>query len=271
MNKKAIYSFALSTTLAIILYPTTNYAAQEYSFGVVPQTNGSKLSQLWSPILQYLEKNSGIDLRFSTARNISTFEKRVESGKYDFVYMNPYHYTLFHDKQGYNAFAKAKKKRLKGIVVVLKDSPYRSLNDLNNAELAFPSNAFAANLVPRAVLTKNSLDYTSKYVSSHDSVYRNIARGRYPAGGGVMRTFNNTSPEYRDKLRILWTSDGYTPHAFAAHPRIPQDVVDKLQKALLEMENSPQGKALLKDIRLIGIEKGIDKEWDDVRALNIKS
>ena len=48
-------------------------------------------------------------------------------------------------------------------------------------------------------------------------------------------------------------------------------VVEKLQKALLQMENDPQGKALLKKIRLKGIEVGVDREWDDVRALNIKS
>ena len=86
-----------------------------------------------------------------------------------------------------------------------------------------------------------------------------------------MRTFNNASPEYKDKLRILWKSDGYTPHAFAAHPRVPQDVVDKLQKALLEMDQDPEGKALLKKLRLKGIEKASDNEWNDVRALNIQS
>lgn len=271
MSKRHINTFTFSIIFVSFFISTITHAEQEYSFGIVPQSNGSKLSKLWSPILQYLENNTKIDLRFATARNISTFEKRVKSGKYDFVYMNPYHYTLFHEAQGYNAFAKAKKKRLKGIVVVLKDSPYVSLKDLDNSELAFPSNAFAANLVPRAVLSKSNLSFTSKFVSSHDSVYRNIARGRYPAGGGVMRTFKNTSPKYRDKLKVLWKSDGYTPHAFAAHPRVPQHVVETLQKALLQMELKPMGKALLKKIRLKGIEKGIDKEWNDVRALNIKS
>lgn len=270
MKKLNFNTLAYSMTFIVALTPTI-INAEEYSFGIVPQSNGSKLSKLWSPILQYLEKNSDVDLRFATTRNINTFEKRLETGKYDFVYMNPYHYTKFNEQQGYSAFAKAKKKRLKGIIIVKKDSPYKSIKDLDNTEMAFPSNAFAANLVPRAVLTKTDLDFTSKYVSSHDSVYRNIARGRYPAGGGVMRTFKNTSPEYRDKLRILWKSDGYTPHAFAAHPRVPQSLVNKIQKALLDMEQDPQGKVLLKKIRLKGIEKGADAEWDDVRALNIKS
>lgn len=271
MAKLNFRNILLSASLAVTLFPLTINAQTQLSFGIVPQTDGSKLSQLWSPILKYLEETTGLDLKFATTRNINSFEKRITDGKYDIVYMNPYHYVKAHEIQGYNAFAKAKKKRLNGIMVVSKDSPYRTLNDLNNAELAFPSHAFAADLVPRAVLTKNNISFEPKFVSSHDSVYRNIARGRYPAGGGVMRTFNNTAPEYKEKLRVLWKSDGYTPHAFAAHPRIPQDVVTKLQNALLKMDEDPKGKALLKKIRLNGIEKGIDNEWDDVRALNIKS
>ena len=271
MNKPKLRQTAFFAVTTFFLSASITNASQEFSFGIVPQTNGSKLSKVWSPILRYMEKNSNINIRFATARNISTFQKRLKSGKYDFAYMSPYHYTESHRLQGYNAFAKAKNKRLKGIIVVQKDSPYRSIKDLGDSEMAFPSHAFAANLVPRAVLTKSNLDYSSKYVSSHDSVYRNIARGRYAAGGGVMRTYRNASPEYRDKLRVLWTSDGYTPHAFAAHPRVPQDIVDKLQSVLLKMEKNPEGKALLKSIKLKGVEKGMDSEWDDVRALNIKS
>ena len=126
-------------------------------------------------------------------------------------------------------------------------------------------------MVPRAVLLQADLSFESKYVSSHDSVYRNIARGRYIAGGGVIRTFNNTSPEYRNKLRILWTSNGYTPHAFAAHPRVPKAIVEKIQAALLKMEHDPKGKAILKKIRFKGIVEGKDTEWNDVRSLDIQS
>ncbi len=206
-----------------------------YTFGVVPQQSGSKLSRLWSPILQYLENETGYHLRFATTRNIPTFEKRLSTGKYDIAYMNPYHYTEHHDITGYNAFAKAKDKRLKGILVVHKDSTLKSLEDLEDQELAFPSNAFAATLVPRAHFNQLGTDVTPKYVSSHDSVYRNVAKGRYPAGGGVMRTFKNASPEIRDQLRVLWKSDGYTPHAFAAHPRVPPEAVEKIQQAMLKM------------------------------------
>ena len=273
MNDKRMVAFIFSLTVVFSALPVNAKAperyTQTYTFGVVPQQAGNKLSKLWSPILKYLEEKTGYEIRFATTRNIKTFEKRLASGKYDFAYMNPYHYTYFHDQSGYEAFAKAKNKRLKGILVVRKDSQFKDMADLDGEELAFPSNAFAANLVPRALFDDAGLDVSPQYVSSHDAVYRNVAKGRYPAGGGVMRTFKNASPEFRNKLRILWTTDGYTPHAFASHPRVPEAAVQRIKKAMLEMERDPEGKKLLKKIRLKGIEAGQDREWDDVRALNI--
>ncbi len=265
---RIIVTHTLFLALALAV-PQLTQATEVYRFGIVPQQSGSRLARLWTPILQYLETRTGYRFRFATARNIPTFEKRLQAGKYDFAYMNPYHYVEAHTLAGYQAFAKAKKKRLKGIIVVRKETPFKTLKDLDSAEMAFPSNAFAANLVPRAIISENGIDIEPHYVASHDSVYRNIARGRYAAGGGVMRTYRNAPEEFRNKLRILWTSDGYTPHAFAASPRVPPEVVAKVQAAMLEMDQSPEGRALLKKVRLKGIEQARDEEWEDVRKLDL--
>jgi phosphonate transport system substrate-binding protein len=245
-------------------------AKQIYKFGIVPQSSGSKLAQLWTPILAYLQEKSGVDLEFATTRNIPTFEKRLHDSKYDFAYMNPYQYTEVHNESGYNAFAKAKDKRLQGIIVVAKDSPYRDIKDLDGQEMAFPSNAFAATLVPLAYFKSIGIRVTPRYVASHDSVYRSVAKGRFPAGGGVMRTFKNTTKAVHDDLRILWKTGNYTPHAFAALPQVPADVVTRLQQAMLDMDKDPRGQALLKTIQFNGIETGQDRDWDDVRKLQIE-
>jgi phosphonate transport system substrate-binding protein len=262
-------SGVLLLALGIVLSPAAT-AETVYKFGIVPQSSGSKLAQTWTPILTYLQEKSGIALEFATTRNIPTYEKRLRDSKYDFAYMNPFQYTQVHAAPGYNAFANAKDKRLQGIIVVQKNSAYHELKDLAGLEIAFPSNAFAANLVPRAIFNGFGISITPKYVSSHDSVYRNVAKGRYPAGGGVMRTFNNTAKDIHDDLRVLWTSDGFTPHAFAALPNVPADVVARLQQAMLDMDKDPRGQALLQSIQLKGIESAQDRDWDDVRKLQIK-
>ncbi|HED14336.1 MAG TPA: hypothetical protein ENI62_11905, partial [Gammaproteobacteria bacterium] len=97
------------------------------SFGIVPQQSASKLAGLWTPILNYLGEQTGYRIRFKTAQNIPTFEQRLATGEYDLSYMNPYHYTTFHRTPGYEVFARARDKRIKGIIVVRKDSRINNL------------------------------------------------------------------------------------------------------------------------------------------------
>lgn len=265
-------TFLLIVMIAGLAMASLQARAQsnEYTFGIVPQQSASKLAKLWGPILAEVSKRSGIRLRFATAKDIPTFEARLAAGEYDFAYMNPYHYTTFSETSGYRALAKAKNKRIKGILVVRKDSNINDLRELEKTTLAFPAPAaFAASILTQAELNRLGIDHSAKYVSSHDSVYRAVAKGLYPAGGGVIRTFKNVAPEVREQLRILWTSKGYTPHAIASSSRVDNQVVNKLQTVLSTLADDKVGKQLLNSIRLKGLETAQHADWDDVRALSI--
>jgi len=252
------------------LLASTNVHAEEYTFGIVPQQSAKKLAQKWGPILQRISSDTGITLNFATAKDIPTFEKRLAAGEYDFAYMNPYHFTVFNKSPGYIALAHQSKKLIQGIIVVHKDSDLTSLDELDDSTLAFPSPAaFAASILPQADLNNRGIEFDPLYVSSHDSVYLNVARGLVPAGGGVMRTFNNTDPVVNQELRILWKTKRYTPHAFAVHPDIDSNDRDSIQAALITLQESPEGMALLDSINFNGIESATDQKWDDVRELNI--
>ena len=258
--------------LVLTVFINSNVVATEqvFTFGIVPQQSASKLARLWGPIFEHISNETGLKIRFTTAPDIPEFEKRLASGEYDLAYMNPYHYTVFSKKPGYKAFSKARDKSIKGIIVVSKDSNIISLKQLNNIPIAFPAPAsFAATILTQSGLVKNNIQFTPKYVSSHDSVYRTVARGIFLAGGGVVRTFKNMDPEIRHQLNILWTSEGFTPHALAAHPRLTQSTVLKIQRALINMDKSVMGMMLLNTIRIEGFESAKDNDWDDVRALKI--
>ena len=76
-----------------------------FSFGVVPQQSAERLAIAWGPLLAYINQKTQINLQFKTAKNIPTFEKRLKEGKYDFSYMNPYHFVVFNSNPGYQAIA----------------------------------------------------------------------------------------------------------------------------------------------------------------------
>jgi phosphonate transport system substrate-binding protein len=258
--------------LAILLISNSQAETnqQTLTFGIVPQQSATKLARMWTPLMEYLSTQTGHRLQFKTAPNIPEFEQRLANGEYDLAYMNPYHYTTFHRSPGYQAFAKQKDKYLKGIIVVRADSPYQDLSELSDQTLAFPAPAaFAASIVTRAEFSSLGIPITPKYVSSHDSVYRSVAKGIYPAGGGVVRTLKGLEPEIQEQLRILWTSPPYTPHALAAHPRVTADTVSAISAAMQQLDESEQGRQLLKQINFKGVVAANDADWDDIRKLDI--
>jgi phosphonate transport system substrate-binding protein len=242
------------------------------TFGIVPQQSAERLAALWTPILQHISQQSELNIVFSTAKDIPTFELRLAKGEYDIAYMNPYHYVVFSKSVGYNAIAKQKDKTIRGVIVANTNSDIKSIHDLEGARLAFPAPAaFAASILPRAELKKNGISFTPMYVSSHDSVYLNVARGFFPAGGGIQRTLNNMQDKVKSELTTIWQTAGYTPHAFATHPRVDQTNRKKILDALVNLNTNNQGQALLKTINFKGIESAVNNDWDDVRALELET
>lgn len=239
--------------------------------GIVPQQSASRLADEWGPLLAEIGRRSGIPLTFSTAPNIPAFEDRLVQGEYDLAYMNPYHYVFFHGAAGYRAFAREQARKIRGIIVVRKDSPYRSLADLAGKSVAFPAPAaFAASILPQAEFGRQRIAIETRFVASHDSVYRAVASGLHQAGGGIERTLETAPAEIRDVLRVLAETPEYTPHAFAAHPRVSPQVLARLQAAMQSLAADATGRRLLEPLAFKGLVAAEDKDWNDIRALDIR-
>lgn len=242
-----------------------------YSFGVVPQQSASQLAKVWGPFLAEVGKRAGVDLVFRTAPNIPSFEENLGTATYDFAYMNPYHYVVFHEAAGYQAYAKERDKKLKGIIVVRKDSPYKHIAELAGKEVAFPAPAaFAASIMTQAEFGQHGIVVNSKFVSSPDSVYRAVASGLVEAGGGIPRTFDAIHPEVREQLRILVETQTFTPHALAAQSRVPKSIVDRVAVAMLSMSDDETGRILLSALSFKnGLVAAQDRDWNDIRKLDL--
>lgn len=265
------YLLAVSGFIAMVLLLPRGVVAQEEKtilFGVVPQQAASRLAKMWDPFITRLSAETGLNVKFATMKDIPSFEECLAQGAYDIAYMNPYHYTYYSEKAGYRAFAHQVDKRLKGIIVTRADSSVKSLKDLMDKEVAFPSPAaFGASVLPRAEMKSQGLNIKPVYVKSHDSVYRSVVAGFYPAGGGVKRTFNNTAEELRSQLRIIYETKGYTPHAFAANKNMSPEKIEVIMKGMMTLEeHAPE---LLKAIGMKGFQSATDHDWDDVRDLGL--
>lgn len=88
------------------------------------------------------------------------------------------------------------------------------------AKMAFASPMTVAATVARWAFGRAQSACQPALGMSIESVYRAVAKGLFPAGGGEMRTFKSLDPEIRDQLKIIWQGEPLPPLAFAAHPRV---------------------------------------------------
>lgn len=274
MKKTLRYAIALLTLACgtvLSLRATDGGMDNPLSFAFVPQQSASRIAEDWTPLLMEISRRSGVPLALRTAPGIPAFEERLGRGEYDLAYMNPYHYVIFHGSAGYRAFAREGDRRLSGILVVRKESPYRQLADLAGKTVAFPAPAaFAASILTQAEFRRREIPVVAKFVSSHDSVYRVVASGLQEAGGGIRRTLDAAPAEVRDALRVIAETPAYSPHAFAAHPRVPERTLERIRDAMLSLAGDETGRGLLKRVEFKGIVAARNEDWDDIRALGIQ-
>lgn len=240
------------------------------SFGIPPQQSPTELTKRWTPVMQYLSEKSGLNLELKTAKDIQTYQGNIMDGQYDIAYVNPNTYVAANKAKGYQAFAQEKEGKSNGLIVVRKEGPIKQLSQLNGQTLAFPSTfAVMATILPLKQLEDQKITVKNQYVMSMDSVYRSVAKGLFLAGGGESRTFGVLEPEIKSQLTVLWQSMDLPPFPFFAHPRVKTNDLIKLQKAMLAMDQDPQGQALMKIVNIKGLELAHDKEYDGVRKLNL--
>ena len=228
-------------------------ASQTYSFEVVPQFTAAKVYSTWSPLLQRVGQETGMCFELRVAPNIPEFEQRLLRGEPQFVYLNPYHAVLAHQKKKYQPLLADTDDLLTGILVVRADSPIKSLEDLKGKNISFPApNAFAASLLIRAELAKRKINTHAVFVKTHSNVYRSVIGQDAAAGGGVNNTLASEAPEVRQQLRVLFETSGYTPHPIVTLPSLPAPVREKFFKAFSQLAQDDEGRKLLSGV---GIEK----------------
>jgi phosphonate transport system substrate-binding protein len=231
----------------VLLGAVLSNAMADYTLAVVPQSSPADTYQRWAPFAEQLQQAVGQHLQLRVYRTFEEFEIDLVNGRVDFAYMNPYQFLMARKAQGYVPLVRDGSRQLSGLLVVRRDSPIQSVQQLNGQELGFPDpNAFGASLYMRALLAeKEHIHFTARYLTTHANVYRHVILGSVAAGAGVNLTLANDRPETRAALRVLYETPGTVPHPLCAHPRIPEAVREAMIQAILAMAKDENGRALL--------------------------
>lgn len=260
------YLAKLLVVFGTLLSVLSAEATDTYSFAVVPQFDQRKLFTIWKPIIENVSKRTGIQLNLVATLTVPEFERELSKGSFDFVYANPYHVLREESRQGYIPLVRDKTP-LRGILVVARDSSFKTPADLDGQQMAIPSfNALGASLLLRADLAQLfKVRVNPVNVKTHSSVYLYVANGLIPAGGGVEKTLQEQEPAVRDLLRVLYTTREMPSHPIAAHPRVPLKVQQAVRQAILALDGSEEGRKLLREVPIQAVIPASMKDYAPMR------
>lgn len=271
LSRRSFLRGAVGLAGAATLGARSAHAAEQYTFAVVPQFEPRKLFAVWRPILDQVARRTGLTLSLEATLSIPEFETALAGGRFDFVYANPYHVFRERHRQGYLPIVRDDVP-LHGLVVVKKDSPIRSVGELDGKTLAVPSpNAIGASLLVRADLLRNhGVRVQMVNTKTHSSAYLHVATGLAAAGGGVDKTLGEQPADVRAALRILYRTREFASHPVAAHPRVPADVRRQIQRAFLELAATADGAALLGKVPMTRAVEARPGDYDGLGALRLE-
>lgn len=243
-----------------------------YSFSVAPQFERRMLFSIWQPIVDDLQRRTGLRFELVTSLSVGEYDSDVKNGRYDFIYVNPYMVPLIDNRPGYQPLIRDAAP-LHGILVVRKDSPLQRVEDLRDKTLAVPSmSALGASLLLRAELDRDFGVTTRPIIAkTHSSVFLHVVNGLADAGGSVQKALAEQNDRIRDSLKVLHRTRNVPSHPIAGHQRVPAKVREQVRQAFLDMSADPQGRKLLAEVPMREAVAARAEDYQVLKTLKLDS
>lgn len=241
--------------------------------GVFPRRNATTTVKFFSPLARYLSEQLGRPVKIKTARDFPTYWKNVLDGKYDIVHYNQYHYIKSRELKQFQVIAQNEEfgqKTLSATIMVRKDSGINSLKDLKGRTIIFGGGkkAMISYVIPSALLKRAGLkkgEYNIKFSKNLPNAMLSVYYKQTDAvgiGNIVMKLPSVKSSVDISQIKTLTTSEPVPHLPWAVKNDMSSNLRDRIQKLLLALNESEEGKTILKKANLTGIHKASDKDYE---------
>ncbi|MDH5516881.1 MAG: phosphate/phosphite/phosphonate ABC transporter substrate-binding protein [Gammaproteobacteria bacterium] len=236
----------LSVVLFGFISSAASAAEKPNYFGVINQRSINLTAKYWNPILNYISQTSGVPLKLRMAKTAPKTTAMTERGEHAFVYTN-HMFTEQRDKIGYRVILRIKTPSINSTIIVQRDSPIKSLQELQAQHVAFPhSNAFVGYWVPMDHLIRSGITVKPSFAGNQEGAMAQVQHGKTVAAAVNKQVLERYARRENMQYRSLWTSEPFLSIPIMAHPDMQQDKVDAVRTAFIEMKDSPKGRQILK-------------------------
>lgn len=228
---------------------------------------------------QYLSVKLERPVEFVRRRSYREVMDLLESGELEFAWICGYPFVQKRDPEFLELLAVPAyqgEPLYHSFIIVHRDSPYQTLDDLKGKVFAFSDPASNSGfLYPQSVLaarleTPESFFRQTFFTFSHAETVEAVAE-QVADGGAVdsyiweyMKAFR---PEVAEQTRVIKRSPKFGFPPLVSRLGTEQAVVDRMRAVLIGMESDPQGQAFLEGLRLDGFEIHPPSLFDSIAAM----
>ena len=265
----------LAVIFSLVILPTASGAAtvkdrkaeHHLTFGFLPFVSTDLLVKRFEPLTDYLSKKLGVEVRFETAPDFATFQRRtVNEKRYDFLLTAPHFYYLAQRQAGYRVVARLNAKESYAVIVVRKKSPIVSLRDLCGKKLATPDRLALMTVLVRqtvaAIGCKKGNEVAILPTPTHNAALLNAYNGTSDAAGLENGIFKRMEAKIVNSMRVIGRTAS-TPHMpISVAPWIDRETAEKFTEILLSLKKTKEGRAALKKTGWPGFKASTPREYD---------
>jgi phosphonate transport system substrate-binding protein len=247
----------------------------QHRLAVHPLHNPTKLGQAYLPLIDYLNHRiPGSAFVLEASRDYASYEVKVAEEKLELLLPNPWQ-TLEAMKHGYEVIAMAGTSAdFKGIFIVRRDSLLSRPSELKGKVVSYPApTALAACIMPQWYLHVRGInvnrDIENRYVGSQESSIMNVYLKQTVAGATwppAWRGFQKEHPREAAELKVAWETFSLINNAVMVRKELPEAFKQQVQAALLDLENSTEGRAILSGMETARFSRASDADYQVVRT-----
>ena len=246
--------------------------------GLIPEQNIFVQLDRYRPLAAYLSEKIGARIELKILPRYGNIIDNFRSEKLDGAFFGSFTYALAHRKLGVIVVARPvgpdNASTYYGMIFVRKDSGIRTIRDMRGKRFAFVDKATTAGyLLPLEYFHQGGvMDYhayfkETYFTGTHEDAIYDVLNMRVDAGAAkntVYLRLAKENPKIRKELEILARSPDVPENGLALSKDLDDSTKKRITEALLNMDEDPEGKEILRRFGAIRFIETTNKDYDSV-------
>lgn len=247
--------------------PTSNNGKPPLTLGYFPLITTVALFKRFAPLRDYLSSALERPVILETAKDFPTFVQRTDERKYDIVVTAP-HFTVRAADSGKYVVRATLTSDVQQLIVVREDSTIKSLSDLAGQKVATPPRSALITMMGMQYLSDAGLnqDNIPTYITfkshnaANEAVIGNEAVAAIASSNIIKKALEQGQP-----LRVFSKGLQLPNMATLVASDLNDTIGNQIVAALVNMNNTEQGRQVLRQISFPGYRAIEAKEYEPAR------